>query len=83
MVSLKQDLSLSNQTCSNLFRLLVNKVYKEQLNFTWKTLANYNLLVLSNKFFQFTIFGGSNFVSTTVLIICLFKWFRRVLKKKI
>ena len=34
MVNLKQDLSLSNQTCSNLFRLLVNKVYKEQLNFT-------------------------------------------------
>ena len=39
MVSLKQDWSLSNQTSSNLFRLLVNKVYKEQPNFTWKTLT--------------------------------------------
>ena len=58
MVSLKQDWSLSNQTCSNLFRLLVNKVYKEQLNFTWKTLTNYNSLVLSNKFFSVDHFSG-------------------------
>ena len=30
----KTKLKFTNQTCSNLFRLLVNKVYKEQLNFT-------------------------------------------------
>ena len=75
MVSLKQDWSLSNQTCSNLFRLLVNKVYKEQLNFTWKTLTKYNSLVLSNIFFSsvdhfsggvIILPGSSNFVSITV-----------------
>ena len=42
MVSLKQNWSSSNQTCSNLFKLLVNKIYKEQLNFTWKILKKYN-----------------------------------------
>ena len=44
MVSLKQDWSLSNQTCSNLFRLLVNNVYKEQLNFLCKIFAEYKFI---------------------------------------
>ena len=44
MVSLKQDWGLSNQTGSDLFKLLVNKVYKEQLNFIWKTLTKYKFI---------------------------------------
>ena len=46
MIGLKQNWSLSNQTDLNLFRLLVNKVYKKWLIFFlerhWQ---NINLLV--------------------------------------
>ena len=43
MVSLKQDWSLSNQTCSNLFRLLVIKV-KKITEFSLKVISEYKFI---------------------------------------